>query len=96
MITINQRAVKKDYQDIVELSFLNREKQTGISYYRNAWNGSEAPLERKFIDFEESYHPVFSVFPFGKNHDFYFKLIQFDVSKKDAFTMKGEFTFTNK
>ena len=96
MITINQRAVKKDYQDIVELSFLNREKRTGISYHRKSWNGSEAPLERKFVDIEEWYHPVFSVFPFGKKHDFYFRLIQFDVSKKSAFSMKGEFVFTNK
>ena len=96
MITINQRAVKKDYQDIVELSFLNREKRTGISYHRKSWNGSEAPLERKFVDIEEWYHPVFSVFPFGKKHDFYFGLIQFDVSKKSAFSMKGEFVFTNK
>ena len=96
MITINQRAVKKDYQDIVELSFLNREKQTGISYYRKSWNGSEAPLEKKFVDIDEFYHPVFSVFPFGKKHDFYFRLIQFDVSKKSAFSMKGEFMFTNK
>lgn len=96
MITINQRAVKKDYQDIVELSFLNREKRTGISYYRKSWNGSEAPLEREFVDIEEWYHPVFSVFPFGKKHDFYFRLIQFDVSKKSAFSMKGEFVFTNK
>lgn len=96
MITINQRAVKKDYQDIVELSFLNREKRTGISYHRKSWNGSEAPLEREFVDIEEWYHPVFSVFPFGKKHDLYFSLIQFDVSKKSAFSMKGEFVFTNK
>ena len=96
MITINQRAVKKDYQDIVELSFLNREKRTGISYHRKSWNGSEAPLEREFVDIEELYHPVFSVFPFGKKHDLYFRLIQFDVSKKSAFSMKGEFVFTNK
>lgn len=96
MITINQRAVKKDYQDIVELSFLNREKQTGISYYRKAWNGSEAPLEREFVDIEELYHPVFSVFPFGKKHDFCFEMIKFDVSKKSAFSMKAEFVFTNK
>ena len=96
MITINQRAVKKDYQDIVELSFLNREKWTGISYHRKSWNGSEAPLERKFVDIEELYHPVFYVFPFGKKHDFSFWLIQFDVSKKDAFSMKAEFVFTNK
>ena len=96
MIMINQRAVKKDYQDIVELSFLNREKQTGISYYRKSLNGSEAPLEREFVDIEELYHPVFSVFPFGKKHDLYFRLIQFDVSKKSAFSMEGEFIFTNK
>lgn len=96
MITINQRAVKKDYQDVVELSFLNREKRTGISYYRKAWNGSEAPLEREFVDIEEFYHPVFSVFPFGKKHDFCFEMIQFDVSKKSAFSMKSEFVFTNK
>lgn len=96
MITINQRAVKKDYQDIVELSFLNREKQTGISYYRKSWNGSEAPLEKKFVDIDEFYHPVFSVFPFGKKHDFYFRLIQFDVSKRSAFSMKGEFMSTKK
>lgn len=96
MITINQRAVKKDYQDVVELSFLNREKRTGISYYRKAWNGSEAPLEREFVDIEEFYHPVFSVFPFGKKHDFCFEMIQFDVSKKSAFSMKAEFMFTNK
>lgn len=96
MITINQRAVKKDYRDIVELSFLNREKRTGIFYYRKAWNGSEAPLEREFVDIEELYHPVFSVFPFGKKHDFCFEMIQFDVSKKSAFSMKAEFVFTNK
>lgn len=96
MITINQQAVKKDYQDIVELSFLNREKQTGISYYRKSWNGSEAPLEKKFVDIDEFYHPVFSVFPFGKKHDFYFRLIQFDVSKRSAFSMKDEFMSTNK
>ncbi|CIO02434.1 Uncharacterised protein [Streptococcus pneumoniae] len=96
MITINQRAVKNDYQDIVELSFLNREKQTGISYYRKSRNGSEAPLEKKFVDIDEFYYPEFRVFPFGKKHDFYFRLIQFDVSKKSAFSMKAEFVFTNK
>ncbi|KXT85373.1 hypothetical protein [Streptococcus oralis] len=96
MITINQRAVKKDYQDIVELSFLNREKKTGISYYRKSWNGSEAPLERKFIDVDEWCHPVFFVFPFGKKVDFSFQLIRFDLNRKSAFSMKGEFVFTSR
>ena len=100
MITINQRAVKKDYQDIVELSFLNYKRFTGLSYYRVSCKGFEAPfkspLKKGFSDVDEMYHLVFSVYPFGKKHDFYFELIQFNVSKKSAFSMKGEFVFTNK
>ena len=100
MITINQRAVKKDYQDIVELSFLNYKRFTGLSHYRVTWKVFEAPfkspLKKGFSDVDEMYHLVFSVYPFGKKHDFYFELIQFNVSKKSAFSMKGEFVFTNK
>lgn len=100
MITINQRAVKKDYQDIVELSFVNYKRFTGLSHYRVTWKGFEAPfkspLKKGFSDVDEMYHLVFSVYPFGKKHDFYFELIQFNVSKKSAFSMKGEFVFTNK
>lgn len=100
MITINQRAVKKDYQDIVELSFLNYKRFTGLSHYRVTWKGFEAPfkspLKKGFSDVDEMYHLVFSVYPFGKKHNFYFELIQFNVSKKSAFSMKGEFVFTNK
>ena len=96
MITINQRAVKSDYQDIVELSFLNREKQTGISYFRNAFGGAEIPLEREFVDMNEIYHPVFTIFPFGKKHDLYFKLVKFDVSKNSAFSMVTQFTIDKK
>ena len=100
MITINQRAVKKDYQDIVELSFLNYKRFTGLSHYRVTWKAFEAPfkspLKKGFSDVDEMYHLVFSVYPFGKKHDFYFELIQFNVSKKSAFSMKGEFVFTNK
>ncbi|MFS6042876.1 hypothetical protein STV34_03610 [Streptococcus agalactiae] len=100
MITINQRAVKKDYQDIVELSFLNYKRFTGLSHYRVTWKGFEAPfkspLKKGFSDVDEMYHLVFNVYPFGKKHDFYFELIQFNVSKKSAFSMKGEFVFTNK
>lgn len=100
MITINQRAVKKDYQDIVELSFANYKRFTGLSHYRVTWKGFEAPfkspLKKGFSDVDEMNHLVFSVYPFGKKHDFYFELIQFNVSKKSAFSMKGEFVFTNK
>lgn len=43
MVMINKRAVKETYQGIVELSFLNVERFTGIAYSREAWNGFEAP-----------------------------------------------------
>ena len=89
MVMINKRAVKEAYQGIVELSFLNVEKFTGLSHYRLAWNGSEAPLKKKFSDVDKLYHLVFSVYPFGKELDFYFKLIRLDLSRRKAFTVEG-------
>ena len=89
MVMINKRAVKEAYQGIVELSFLNVEKFTGISYYREEWNGSESSLKKKFEDVDEVFHLVFYVCPFGKELDFYFKLIRLDLSRRKAFTLKG-------
>lgn len=80
MVMINKRAVKEAYQGIVELSFLNVEKFTGISYYRVAWNGFEAPLKKGFSDVDEMYRLVFRVYPFGKELNLYFKLIRLDLS----------------
>ena len=89
MVMINKRAVKEAYQGIVELSFLNVERFTGLSHYRLEWNGFEAPLKKKFSDVDKLYHLVFSVYPFGKELDFYFKLIRLDLSRRKAFTVKG-------
>lgn len=89
MVMINKRAVKETYQGIVELSFLNVERFTGLSHYREAWNGFEAPLKKGFSDVDEMYHLVFRVYPFGKELDFYFKLIRLDLSRRKAFTVKG-------
>ena len=89
MVMINKRAVKETYQGIVELSFLNVERFTGIAYSREAWNGFEAPLKKGFSDVDEMYHLVFRVYPFGKELDFYFKLIRLDLSRRKAFTVKG-------
>ena len=89
MVTINQRVVKEAYQGIVELSFLNVERFTGIAYSREAWNGFEAPLKKKFSDVDKVYHLVFRVYPFGKELDFYLKLIRLDLSRRKAFTVKG-------
>lgn len=89
MVMINKRAVKEAYQEIVELSFLNVERFTGISHYREEWNGFEAPLKKKFVDVDEVSHLVFNIYPFGKELDFYFKLIRLDLSRRKAFTVKG-------
>ena len=89
MVMINKRVVKEAYQGIVELSFLNVERFTGLSHYREAWNGFEAPLKKKFSDVDKVYHLVFRVYPFGKELDFYFKLIRLDLSRRKAFTVKG-------
>lgn len=89
MVMINKRAVKETYQGIVELSFLNVERFTGIAYSREAWNGFETPLKKGFSDVDEMYHLVFRVYPFGKELDFYFKLIRLDLSRRKAFTVKG-------
>ena len=89
MVMINKRAVKEAYQGIVELSFLNVEKFTGISYYRVAWNGFEAPLKKGFSDVDEMYRLVFRVYPFRKELNLYFKLIRLDLSRRKAFTVEG-------
>ena len=89
MVMINKRVVKEAYQGIVELSFLNVERFTGIAYSREAWNGFEAPLKKRFSDVDEMYHLVFRVYPFGKELDLYFKLIRLDLSRRKAFTVKG-------
>ena len=65
------------------------ERFTGIAYSREAWNGFEAPLKKKFYDVDKVYHLVFRVYPFGKELDFYFKLIRLDLSRRKAFTVKG-------
>lgn len=90
MVMINKRAVKEAYQEIVELSFLNFERFTGIAYSREAWNGFEAPLKKRFSDVDEMYHLVFKVYPFGKRMDLSFKLIKLDLSRRKAFIVKGE------
>ena len=89
MVMINKHAIKETYQGIVELSFLNVERFIGIAYSREAWNGVEAPLKKRFFDVDEMYHLVFRVYPFGKRINLSFKLIRLDLSRRKAFTMKG-------
>ncbi|HGD4338535.1 TPA: hypothetical protein ACIOVU_000482 [Streptococcus agalactiae] len=90
MRQINQNVIKQPYQDIVELSFLNREVITAIGYEAASF-GKET--ERTFIDDDIIYYPIFTVHPFGNlegKSDFYHNLIKLKLSRKAAFTMKGE------
>ena len=89
MTLVNQMSIKEAYQDIVELSFMNIERFTGQVYFREEWNGFEAPLKKEFSDIDDKYHLVFKVYPFGKRMDLSFKLIQLDLSRRNAFTVKG-------
>ena len=96
MKRINKNAVKPAYQEVVELSFLNREVLTGISYKAVPF---EKETERTFIDDDTIYYPIFTVHPFGSlegKSDFYHKLIKLKLSRKAAFTVTGELSVLKK
>lgn len=88
MRQINKNAIKQPYQDVVELSFLNREVITAIGY-KAASFGKET--ERTFVDDDTIYYPIFTVHPFGileGEIGFYHELIKLKLSRKAAFTVK--------
>lgn len=88
MRQINKNAIKQPYQDVVELSFLNREVITAIGY-KAASFGKET--ERTFVDDDTIYYPIFTVHPFGileGELGFYHELIKLKLSRKAAFTVK--------
>ena len=90
MRQINQKVIKQPYQDIVELSFLNKEVITTISYEAAPF-GKEP--ERTFIDDDIIYYPIFTVHPFGSLEgklDFYHELIKLKLSQNAAFTVTGK------
>ncbi|MEK0400300.1 hypothetical protein WMW75_02485 [Streptococcus suis] len=82
MRMINQRVIKEPYQNVVELSFLNREMSTAIAYKAVPFPEKK---ERNFIECDTIYYPVFRVYPFGKKVDFYHRLLQIKLSRNAAF-----------
>lgn len=96
MRQINQNVIKQPYQDVVELSFLNREVITAIGYKAVPF---EKETERTFIDDDTIYYPIFTVHPFGNlegKSDFYHKLIKLRLSRKAAFAETGELSVPKK
>ena len=89
MRVINQNVIKPSYQEVVELSYLNREVITAIQYKSDPFKREK---ERTFIDDDTIYYPIFTVHPFGDYEgklDFCHRLIPFRLSQKEAFTTKG-------
>ncbi|WP_449457782.1 hypothetical protein [Streptococcus suis] len=86
MTIINQRAVKSPYQDCVELTYLNQEILTGVGYETKPYGEEDI---RNFIIADRLYYPVFTVHLFGKEENFYHRLIDFKLSRKAAFTDIG-------
>lgn len=84
---INQNVIKQPYQDVVELSFLNREVITGIHYKTDLVTKE---IERIFEDVNTIYYPIFRVYPFGIEEDLGHTLIKFKLSRKAAFVKHGE------
>ncbi|MBU8847283.1 hypothetical protein G7Z57_07335 [Streptococcus agalactiae] len=85
MRQINQNVIKQPYQDVVELSFLNRKATTAINYKTDLITKE---VERFFEDVDTIYYPAFRVYPFGIEEDFSHRLIQLKLSRRNAFTKR--------
>lgn len=83
MAKINQGVIKTSFQDVVEVNLLNREIQTELSYFKN----SGTSLKGEFVDMDEIYYLVFTVYPFGRKYPYHFTLIKIRTSKKEAFAL---------
>lgn len=93
MQQINKNVIRQLYQDVVELSFLNRKVTTGIRYKTDLITKE---IERIFEDVDTIYYPVFKVYPFGIEKDFGHTLIQLKLSRKAAFTKRSSQVFSIK
>ena len=88
MRQINQNVIKQPYQDVVELSFLNRKVTTGIHYETDLVTKE---TERIFEDVDTIYYPIFRVYPFGIKENLDHTLIKFKLSRKTAFTKRESY-----
>ena len=87
MQVINQKAIQKDYQMILELSFMDSYRQTGLRYYTDVETNK---THREFFDNDSMFVLVFRVYPLGfatpNTSYFHWPLIQLNLSEEKAFT----------
>ncbi len=87
MQLINQKAIQTAYQNVIELSFINSVKQTGLHYFTDV-HTHEA--HREFCDHDAEFLLVFRVYPFGfttPNASYcHLTLVKLSLSEEKAFT----------
>ncbi|WAW97908.1 hypothetical protein OIY87_00720 [Streptococcus gallolyticus] len=87
MQVINQKAIQTDYQRILELSFMDSYRQTGLHYFTDV---ETHKTHREFFDNYGMFVLVFRVYPFGfstPNASYcHLTLLRLTLSEEKAFT----------
>lgn len=87
MQVINQKAIQTDYQRILELTFMDSYRQTGLHYYADVESNK---THREFFDNDAMFVLVFRVYPFGfstPNASYcHLTLLRLTLSEEKAFT----------
>lgn len=87
MRLINQKTIQTDYQRILELSFMDSYRQTGLHYFTDV--ETHKP-HREFCDNDAMFVLVFRVYPFGfstPNASYcHLTLLRLTLSEEKAFT----------
>ena len=87
MRLINQKTIQTDYQRILELSFMDSYRQTGLHYFTDV---ETHKTHREFFDNDGMFVLVFRVYPFGFSTPnasyFHLTLLRLTLSEEKAFT----------
>lgn len=87
MQVINQKTIQTDYQRILELSFMDSYRQTGLHYFTDV---ETHKTHREFFDNDAMFVLVFRVYPFGfstPNASYcHLTLLRLTLSEEKAFT----------
>ncbi|WP_286782941.1 hypothetical protein [Streptococcus sp. UBA4344] len=88
---INQKAIQTDYQNVIDLSFINSAKKTGLHYFTDVHTQE---TQREFADVDSNHLLVFKLYPFGfatpNASYFHWTLLKLELSQQEAFTRKVE------
>lgn len=87
MRLINQKTIQTDYKRILELSFMDSYRQTGLHYFTDVETNQ---THREFFDNDAMFVLVFRVYPFGfstPNASYcHLTLLRLTLSEEKAFT----------